>query len=78
MVNAYYARLLYYRFQPIENVMTQAETNLVEVRHMSFYRGERPIFEDINLVVPQGKVTAIMGPSGIGKTTLLRLSLIHI
>lgn len=53
--------------------MTQAETNLVEVRHMSFYRGERPIFEDINLVVPQGKVTAIMGPSGIGKTTLLRL-----
>lgn len=60
-------------FNLLENVMTQAETNLVEVRHMSFYRGERPIFEDINLVVPQGKVTAIMGPSGIGKTTLLRL-----
>ncbi|MGL5800224.1 MAG: phospholipid ABC transporter ATP-binding protein MlaF [Plesiomonas sp.] len=40
---------------------------------MSFFRGERPIFEDINLSVPRGKITAIMGPSGIGKTTLLRL-----
>lgn len=47
--------------------------NLVEVRHMNFSRGQRLIFEDINLTVPHGKVTAIMGPSGIGKTTLLRL-----
>ncbi|ADT85945.1 ABC-type transport system involved in resistance to organic solvents, ATPase component [Vibrio furnissii NCTC 11218] len=31
------------------------------------------IFDDISLQVPKGKVTAIMGPSGIGKTTLLRL-----
>ncbi|MCX2959165.1 MAG: ATP-binding cassette domain-containing protein, partial [Serratia symbiotica] len=47
--------------------------NLVDVRNMSFSRGNRLIFEDINLTVPRGKVTAIMGPSGIGKTTLLRL-----
>lgn len=40
---------------------------------MSFTRGERLIFADINMTVPRGKVTAIMGPSGIGKTTLLRL-----
>ncbi|VEA70329.1 Probable phospholipid import ATP-binding protein MlaF [Serratia rubidaea] len=40
---------------------------------MTFSRGDRLIFEDINLTVPRGKVTAIMGPSGIGKTTLLRL-----
>ncbi len=31
------------------------------------------IYNDISLSIPQGKVTAIMGPSGIGKTTLLRL-----
>ncbi|SQI45761.1 Probable phospholipid import ATP-binding protein MlaF [Serratia plymuthica] len=53
--------------------MHQNAENLVEVRDMSFSRGDRLIFEDINLTVPRGKVTAIMGPSGIGKTTLLRL-----
>ncbi|RLM11203.1 ABC transporter ATP-binding protein [Gibbsiella quercinecans] len=53
--------------------MQQKAENLVEVRGMHFSRGGRLIFEDINLVVPRGKVTAIMGPSGIGKTTLLRL-----
>ncbi|WP_431224868.1 phospholipid ABC transporter ATP-binding protein MlaF [Serratia sp. L9] len=53
--------------------MHQKTDNLVEVRGMSFSRGGRLIFEDINLTVPRGKVTAIMGPSGIGKTTLLRL-----
>lgn len=52
----------------------QAQTdNLIEVRNMSFTRGNRKIFENINLTVPRGKITAIMGPSGIGKTTLLRL-----
>ena len=53
--------------------MLHKADNLVEVRDMSFSRGDRRIFEDINLTVPRGKVTAIMGPSGIGKTTLLRL-----
>ncbi|NIG62840.1 MAG: phospholipid ABC transporter ATP-binding protein MlaF [Serratia symbiotica] len=47
--------------------------NLVDVCNMSYSRGNRLIFEDVNLTVPRGKVTAIMGPSGIGKTTLLRL-----
>ncbi|EKT59975.1 phospholipid ABC transporter ATP-binding protein MlaF [Providencia sneebia] len=52
----------------------QAQTdNLIEIRDMSFTRGNRKIFENINLTVPRGKITAIMGPSGIGKTTLLRL-----
>jgi len=53
--------------------MDQTETNLVDVRGVSFSRGNRPIFDNISLTVPKGKVTAIMGPSGIGKTTLLRL-----
>lgn len=45
----------------------------VEIRNMSFYRGKRAIFKDINIRIPKGKITAIMGPSGTGKTTLLRL-----
>lgn len=53
--------------------MSQTQTNLVEVRGVTFSRGERRIFDDISLSVPRGKITAIMGPSGIGKTTLLRL-----
>jgi len=47
--------------------------NLVEVNNLTFKRGERVIYDDISLSIPKGKVTAIMGPSGIGKTTLLRL-----
>lgn len=47
--------------------------NIVEIKQLSFSRGDRPIYTDINMCFPKGKVTAIMGPSGIGKTTLLRL-----
>ena len=47
--------------------------NLVEIKNLTFSREERCIYNDISLSIPQGKVTAIMGPSGIGKTTLLRL-----
>ncbi|TEA26524.1 phospholipid ABC transporter ATP-binding protein MlaF [Candidatus Schmidhempelia bombi] len=50
-----------------------SKNNLVEIRDMSFYRGNRPIYKNMSLEVPRGKVVAIMGPSGIGKTTLLRL-----
>ncbi len=47
--------------------------NLIEIENLTFKRGERVIFDGIHLSIPRGKVTAIMGPSGIGKTTLLRL-----
>lgn len=46
---------------------------LIDIQHLSFSRGERPIYRDMNMQVMRGKVTAIMGPSGIGKTTLLKL-----
>ncbi len=40
---------------------------------MVFPRGNRRIFDGVSLDIPRGKITAIMGPSGTGKTTLLRL-----
>lgn len=46
---------------------------LVDIQNLTFKRDERVIYDDICLSIPKGKVTAIMGPSGIGKTTLLRL-----
>ncbi|UTW48622.1 ATP-binding cassette domain-containing protein [Bacterioplanoides sp. SCSIO 12839] len=45
----------------------------VSIRGMSFSRGERLIYDKMDVDFPRGKVTAIMGPSGTGKTTLLRL-----
>jgi len=46
---------------------------LVRVRGLTFYRGSRMIFDGVDLDIRRGKVTAIMGPSGTGKTTLLKL-----
>ena len=46
---------------------------LVKIRGLRFYRGNRAIFDGIDLDIERGKVTAIMGPSGTGKTTLLKL-----
>jgi phospholipid/cholesterol/gamma-HCH transport system ATP-binding protein len=46
---------------------------LVELRDLSFGYGERLILDDLSLTVPRGKVTALMGASGGGKTTVLRL-----
>lgn len=46
---------------------------IVSVRHLSFSRADRNIFADVDLDIRRGKITAIMGPSGTGKTTLLKL-----
>lgn len=51
----------------------QSSTPLVQVEGLSFKRGDRVIFDKVNIDIPRGKITAIMGPSGCGKTTLLRL-----
>ena len=48
--------------------------NLVEISKMSFqHENGRIVFEDVDITIPRGKITAVMGPSGTGKTTLLRL-----
>lgn len=46
---------------------------LVEVNKLYFSRNTRPIFSGIDMTIPAGKITAVIGPSGTGKTTLLRL-----
>ena len=48
-------------------------TALVECRNLSFGYGDRRILDDVSFTVPRGKVTALMGASGGGKTTVLRL-----
>lgn len=50
----------------------KSKDNLIEIRDLHFQRGERWIFNGIDIDIPRGKITAIMGPSGTGKTTLLR------
>lgn len=50
------------------------DTNLIEIKDLVFgYNKKRPILKGINMDVPKGKVIALMGGSGCGKTTLLRL-----
>jgi phospholipid/cholesterol/gamma-HCH transport system ATP-binding protein len=46
---------------------------LVRVRGLRFAFGPRTIYDGVDIDIPRGKITAIMGPSGTGKTTLLRL-----
>ncbi len=53
--------------------MDSPSENLIEIQDLYYSRGQRPIFKGLDLVIARGKVTAIMGPSGTGKTTLLRL-----
>jgi ABC-type transporter Mla maintaining outer membrane lipid asymmetry ATPase subunit MlaF len=54
-----------------------AMDHLVEIDNLTFRRADRVIYDGITLSIPKGKITAVMGPSGIGKTTLLRLKVIY-
>ena len=44
-----------------------------EVRHLDFYYGQTQALKDINLTLPERRITAFIGPSGCGKSTLLRV-----
>lgn len=50
-----------------------SEDVLIAIRDLVFHRGARVIFDGVSLDIRRGEITAIMGPSGTGKTTLLRL-----
>jgi phospholipid/cholesterol/gamma-HCH transport system ATP-binding protein len=53
--------------------MNKESEHLIEIHDLDYSRGHRQIFKGLNIEIPRGQVTAIMGPSGTGKTTLLRL-----
>jgi len=50
-----------------------AQDRVVDVRGVHYLAGSHAIFSDLNISVQRGSITAVMGPSGTGKTTLLRL-----
>jgi phospholipid/cholesterol/gamma-HCH transport system ATP-binding protein len=51
----------------------QAGDSVIEVRDVRYAVAGRAIFDGLNLTARRGRITAFMGPSGTGKTTLLRL-----
>ena len=52
---------------------SNASPFLVELKNLTFGYGDRVILRDVSLQVPRGQLTALMGVSGGGKTTVLRL-----
>ena len=50
-----------------------SEAPLVEIDAVQFGYGRSPVLKGISMRIPRGKIVAIMGGSGCGKTTLLRL-----
>ena len=59
--------------QPGRGATASGSEPLVRVRGLHFRRGSRVIFDGVDIDIMRGAVTAIMGPSGTGKTTLLKL-----
>jgi phospholipid/cholesterol/gamma-HCH transport system ATP-binding protein len=57
---------------PTVKLVNQAAA-IVEIRNLNYAIGGRPVFAGLDMSIPRGRITAIMGPSGTGKTTLLRL-----
>ncbi|MFK7857001.1 MAG: ABC transporter ATP-binding protein [Granulosicoccus sp.] len=55
------------------NAMSDDGTTLVQIKDLHFSRGSKHIFRGLDIDIPRGKVTTILGPSGTGKTTLLKM-----
>src|SRR5262249_43078017 len=48
-------------------------THLLTVKNLTYLRGERILFRELEFAIEQGQLLQIVGPNGSGKTTLLRL-----
>ena len=55
------------------NTQTLQSDSLVSIKDLRFSRGSKTIFDGLDMQIPRGKITTIMGPSGTGKTTLLKI-----
>jgi phospholipid/cholesterol/gamma-HCH transport system ATP-binding protein len=59
--------------RPTRHLSLNQATPIVEIRNLGYAVNGRPILDGLDMDIPRGRVTAVMGPSGTGKTTLLRL-----
>ncbi len=59
--------------EPTPAAARGAAEPLVVVERLSFHRGSRAVFDSLDMTMARGEITAVLGPSGVGKTTLLKL-----
>ena len=45
----------------------------VEISHIDFSCPDKPILKDVSISAPKGQMTAVVGPTGSGKTTIMNL-----
>ncbi|ANB17035.1 ABC transporter ATP-binding protein [Dokdonella koreensis] len=57
---------------PLADSSATADSPLIRIRGLSTVLNGKTIFDGVDLDIPRGRVTAVMGPSGTGKTTLMR------
>jgi phosphate transport system ATP-binding protein len=57
----------------MQSTTAAAEKSKISVKNLDFYYGKFRALKNINLEIPEKKVTAFIGPSGCGKSTLLRV-----
>jgi len=67
-----YTRSLWAVRQLIKAVEPPPSAQILSVEHLSAHYGQVQVLDDINITVPQGQTTAIIGESGSGKSTLAR------
>jgi phospholipid/cholesterol/gamma-HCH transport system ATP-binding protein len=58
--------------KPTPTLLNQS-ASIIEIRNVGYAISGRPVFAGLDMDIPRGRITAVMGPSGTGKTTLLRL-----